>query len=45
MTMTNDQKTYDNDNDQKPYDNGNDQMPYEYDDDNDTATGEMKYDK
>ena len=36
-----------NDNDQMPYDNDqmpydNDQMPYEYD--NDTATGEMKYD-
>ena len=32
-----------NDNDQMPYDN--DQMPYEYDNDNDTATGEMKYDR
>ena len=27
-----------------PYDNVNDQMPYEYDNDNDTATREMKYD-
>ena len=35
----NDQMSYDND--QMPYDN--DQMPYECD--NDTATGEMKYDR
>ena len=41
----NDQMPYDNDNDQMPYDNDNDQMPYEYDKDNDTATGEMKYDR
>ena len=34
----------DNDNDQMPYDNDKDQMPYEYDD-NDTATGEMKYER
>ena len=36
---------YDNDNDQMPHDNDDDQMPYEYDNDNDTATGEMKYDR
>ena len=35
----------DNDNDQMPYDNDNEQMPYDYDNDNDTATGEMKYDR
>ena len=40
----NDQMPYDNDNDQMPYDNDNEQMPYDYDNDNDTATGEMKYD-
>ena len=46
------QMPYDNDNDQMPYDNGNDQMPYDNDqmpydkdNDNDTATGEMKYDR
>ena len=33
------------DNDQMPYDNDNDQMPYDYDNDNDTAKGEMKYDR
>ena len=32
-----------NDNDQMPYDN--DQMTYESDNDNDTATGEMKYNR
>ena len=41
----NDQMPYDNDNDQMPYDNDNEQMPYDYDNDNDTATGEMKYDR
>ena len=41
----NDQMPYDNDNDQMPYDNDNDQMPYDNDYDNDTATGEMKYDR
>ena len=41
----NDQMPYDNNNDQMPYDNDNDQMPYEYDNDNDTARGEMKYDR
>ena len=30
---------------QMPYDNDIEQMPYEYDNDNDTATGEMKYDR
>ena len=39
----NDQMPYDNDNDQMPYDNYSDQRPYEYDNDNDTATGELKY--
>ena len=39
----NDQMLYDNENDQMPYDNANEQMPYDYDNDNDTATGEMKY--
>ena len=33
------------DNEQMPYDNDNEQMPYDYDDDNDTATGEMKYER
>ena len=28
-----------------PYDNDNEQMPYDNDNDNDTATGEMKYDR
>ena len=48
----NDQMPYDNDNDQMPYDNDqmpydndNDQMPYDNDNDNNTATGEMKYDR
>ena len=40
----NDQMPYDNDNDQMPYDNDNDQMSYDNDNNNDTATGEMKYD-
>ena len=35
----------DNDNDQMLYDNDNDQMPYDNDNYNDTATGEMKYDR
>ena len=39
----NEQMPYDNDNEQMPYDNDNKQMPYDYDNDNDTATGEMKY--
>ena len=33
----------DTDNEQTPYDN--EQMPYDYDNDNDTATGEMKQDR
>ena len=41
----NDQMPYDNDNDQMPYDIDNEQMPYDYDNDNDTATGDMKYDR
>ena len=41
----NDQMPYDNDNDQMPYDNDNGQMPYDNDNENDTATGEMKYDR
>ena len=41
----NDQMLYDKDNEQMSYDNDNIQMPYDYDNDNDTATGEMKYDR
>ena len=41
----NEQMPYDNDNEQMPYDTDNEQMPYDYDNDNDTATGEMKYDR
>ena len=41
----NEQMPYDDDNEQMPYDNDNEQMPYDYDNDNDTATGEMKYDR
>ena len=41
----NEQMPYDNDNEQMPHDNDNEQMPYDYDNDNDTATGEMKYDR
>ena len=43
--VDNDYDKTDNDNDQMPYDNDNEQMPYDYDNDNDTATGEMKYDR
>ena len=39
----NEQMPYDNDNEQMPYDN--EQMPYDYDNDNDTAIGEMKQDR
>ena len=35
----------DTDNEQMPYDNDNEQMAYDYDNDNETATGEMKYDR
>ena len=41
----NDEMPYDNDNDEMPYDNDKGQMPYEYDNDNDTATTEVKYDR
>ena len=41
----NEQMPYDNDNEQIPYDNDNEQMPYDNDNDNDTATGEMKYER
>ena len=41
----NEQMPYDNDIEQMPYDNDIEQMPYEYENDNDTATGEMKYDR
>ena len=43
--VDNDYDKTDNDSDQMPYDNDNEQMPYDYDNDNDTATGEMKYDR
>ena len=43
--VDNDYDKTDNDNEQMPYDNDNEQMPYDYDNDNDTATGEMKYDR
>ena len=43
--VDNDYDKTDTDNEQMPYDNDNEQMPYEYDNDNDTATGEMKYDR
>ena len=35
----------DTDNEQMPYDNDNEQMPYDHDNDNDTATGDMKYER
>ena len=43
--VDNDYDKTDNDNEQMPYDNDNEQTPYDYDYDNDTATGEMKYDR
>ena len=43
--VDNDYDMTDTDNEQMPYDNDNEQMPYDYDNDNDTATGEMKYDR
>ena len=43
--VDNDYDKTDNDNEQMPYDNDNEQMPYDYDNNNDTATGEMKYDR
>ena len=42
--VDNDYDKTDTDNEQMPYDN-DEQMPYDYDKDNDTATGEMKYDR
>ena len=43
--VDNDYDKTDNDNEQIPYDNDNEQMPCDYDNDNDTTTGEMKYDR
>ena len=43
--VDNDYDKTDTDNEQMPYDNDNEQMPYDYDNDNDTAIGEMKYDR
>ena len=43
--IDNEQMPYDNDNEQMPYSNDNEQMPYDNDNDNDTATGEMKYER
>ena len=43
--VDNDYDKTDNDNEQMPYDNDNEQMPYDNDNDNDTATGEMKYER
>ena len=43
--VDNDYDKTDTDNEQMPYDTDNEQMPYDNDNDNDTATGEMKYDK
>ena len=43
--VDNDYDMIDTDNEQMPYDNDIKQMPYEYDNDNDTATGDMKYDR
>ena len=41
--VDNDYNTIDTDIEQMPYDNDIEQMPYEYDNDNDTATGDMKH--
>ena len=43
--VDNDYDNTDTDNEQMPYDNDKEQMPYDYDNDNDTATGEVKYDR
>ena len=43
--VDNDYDKTDTDNEQMPYDSDNEQMPYDYDNDNDTVTGEMKYDR
>ena len=41
--VDNDYDKTDTDNEQMPYEDDSEQMPYDYDNDNDTATGEMKY--
>ena len=43
--VDNDYDKTDTDNEQMSYDNDIEQMPYDYDNDNDNATGEMKYDR
>ena len=43
--VDNDYYKTDTDNEQMLHDNDNEQMPYDYDNDNDTVTGEMKYDR
>ena len=43
--VDNDYDKTDTDNEQMPYNNDNEQMPYDNDNDNDTATGEMKYER
>ena len=43
--VDNDYDKTDTDNEQMPYDNDNEQMSYDNDNDNDTATGEMKYNR
>ena len=43
--VDNDYDKTDTENDQMPYDNDNEQMAYDCDNDNDTVTGEMKYDR
>ena len=43
--VDNDYDKTDNNNEQMPYDNDNEQMPYDNDNDNDTATGEIKYER
>ena len=43
--VDNDYDKTDTDNEQMPYDNDNELMSYDNDIDNDTATGEMKYDR
>ena len=43
--VDNDHDKTDIDNEQMPYNNDNEQKPYDNDNDNDTATGEMKYER
>ena len=43
--VDNDYDKTDTDNTKMPYDNDNEQMPYDDDNDNDTAMGEMNYDR